>query len=168
MMLRRHSSKERAVVSPSRTVTIALLAVTVGLLTACQSEEAMTPHEARDQLVATIEETGTLLDVPGWERASAPTIQDCDGGNGVKYGYSYSSPPPDGDHVADANTVADHWKSLGMAVRIDASSDPVVYAEGGPVEGLSFGTGPGSYYIAGSSLCVPGNADDLVDEEYNG
>ena len=51
-------------VSPSRTVTIALLAVTVGLLTACQSEEAMTPHEARDQLVATIEETGTLLDVP--------------------------------------------------------------------------------------------------------
>lgn len=155
-------------VSTSRTVAAAVLAVTVGLLTACQSGETMTPHEARDQLVTTIEDTGALLDVPGWKRASAPTIQECDGGNGVKDGYSYSSPPPDGDHLADANTVANYWRSLGMTVRVDTSSDPVVFATGGPVTGLSFGTGPGNYYIRGSALCVPGNADDLIDEEYNG
>ncbi len=155
-------------VSTNRAVTIAVLAVTGGLLTACQPGETMTPHEARDQLVTTIEDTGALLDVPGWKRDFSPRIQECDGGNGVKYGYSYSSPPPDGDHLADANTVADYWDSLGMTVRIDTSSDPVVFATGGPVTGLSFGTGPGLYYIAGSSLCVPGNANDLIDEEYNG
>lgn len=55
-----------------------------------------------------------------------------------------------------------------MTVRVDTSSEPVVFAEGGSVEGLSFSTGPGEYYITGSSLCVPGHADELVKEEYVG
>lgn len=66
----------------------------MALLAGCQTGETMTPHEARDALVTTVEDTGALLDVPGWESSSDPTIQDCDSGKGVKYGYMYSSPMP--------------------------------------------------------------------------
>jgi hypothetical protein len=33
---------------------------------------------------------------------------------------------------------------------------------------LSFSTGPGKYSITGTSSCVPGNADQIRDEEYVG
>ncbi|MCW2164936.1 hypothetical protein B0I12_002071 [Microbacterium hydrothermale] len=52
-----------------------------------------------------------------------------------------------------------------MDVRVVESPSYVVYATGGPVEGLSFSTSPGDYYISGTSLCVPGDADEIRKQD---
>lgn len=120
----------------------------------------MTPDEARDALVATIENTASKVNVGGWNHDRSPEPGDCGERRGerVDFMYGYGAPSPGTGFEADAQTVADFWRSLGMQVRI--VDDPVytVYATGGPIEGLSFSTAPGDYYISGTSLCVEGDA----------
>lgn len=141
---------------------------TVALLAACTptKETTMKPHEARDALVDTIHETAALLTVDGWKDTGAPGVQACDadGVAGVKYAYTYTA-PAGGDHRGDADTVAAHWRGLGMTVRTETDPDAVVFATGGPVQGLSFSTAPGDYVISGTSLCVPGDIGALTDEQ---
>jgi ABC-type transport system substrate-binding protein len=155
--------------SPRRTAA-ALGALTVLLLLAgCtptpKEDPAMTPHEARDQLVKTVKDTAARLTVGGWKEDSAPDVGACDGDvPSVDYGYGYGAAPGT-DHLADAQKVAEYWKTLGMTVRVETSPDPVVFATGGPVKGVSFSTAPGNYYISGTSLCVPGDIDTLTDEQ---
>ncbi|MDF2562712.1 MAG: hypothetical protein K0R99_4158, partial [Microbacterium sp.] len=74
----------------------------------------MTPHEARDTLISTIEESAALLDVSGWNRDHAANVQSCGpDGQSAKYGYGYGAPQPDPprDRHADAKTIADYWTS---------------------------------------------------------
>lgn len=134
------------------------------LMTACApKEDVVAPEESRGALVATVQDAAALLDLEGWNEDGAPGVQGCDadGAAGVKWNYGYGAPQPGGDRVADAQKVAEYWESLGMSVRIDTSSEPVVFAEGGPVQGVSFSTAPGDYYISGTSACSPGDADEL-------
>ncbi len=128
----------------------------------------MTPDEARETLTSIIHDTAELLGAPGWEEASAPGVQTCDNGNGIKWNYLYTAPRGDVDPMADAEKIAAHWETLGMTVRVNTEHDPVVFATGGPLQGLSFETGPTKYGIGGTSACVPGNADQIRDEEYVG
>jgi len=138
-------------------------------LTGCGPQEPdVTTDEAKETLTSIIHETAELLGIPGWEESSAPSVQSCDGGNGIKWNYRYTAPRGDVDLMADAETVAAHWETLGMFVRINTEHSPVVFATGGPLQGLSFSTGPGNYRIGGTSACVPGNADQIRDEEYVG
>jgi len=64
--------------------------------------------------------------------------------------------------------VAEHWETLGMTVTINAEHDARVFATGGGLQGLSFISGPEQYSIAGTSACVPGDANQIIDEEYVG
>ncbi|MDQ1215478.1 hypothetical protein QE411_000339 [Microbacterium arborescens] len=134
-------------------------------------KEMMTPHEARDTLISTIEDSAALLGVSGWNRDHAAGVQSCGAdGTSAKYSYGYGAPQPEPerDRHADATRIADYWTSLGMTVRtvINPEGDPSVFATGGTVAGLRFATAaPGDYYIAGSSLCVPGNVDELWKEQ---
>lgn len=128
----------------------------------------MTPDEAKEMLTSIIRESAELLETGGWEESSAPGVQACDNGNGIKWNYLYSAMPGDVEPLADAEKIAAHWESLGMTVRINTDHAPVVFATGGPLQGLSFSTGPGKYGIGGTSACVPGNADQIRDEEYVG
>jgi len=144
----------------------------VGLLlivSACgvSKEAKMSPGEARDSLVSTVEDSAAQLDVAGWSRSHAPEVGDCGSGSGnrANYSYTYGAPAPDSDREADARKVADYWRSLGMEVRLVESPAYVVYGSGGPVEGLTFSTGPGNYFIAGESLCVPGDAAELRKQD---
>lgn len=118
----------------------------------------MTPPEARDSLTTITHETAELLGVDGWEESGAPSVASC--GDGVKWAYSYAAPIPDAAHLENAQKVADYWEKLGMTVRINTEFDPVVFATGGPLQGISFSTGPGTYSIDGTSLCVPGDVND--------
>jgi len=68
---------------------------------------------------------------------------------------------PGQDHLADARVIRDYWLSLGMEVRLVEDPIPVVYATGGPVRRMSFGTGPALYDISGTSLCGVGDAAEL-------
>ena len=127
----------------------------------------MSPEQARDALVSTVESSAKLLDAQGWTWDGAPEVGNCgqQSGDRVNYTYGYGAPPPDSDRSADAHKVADYWRSLGMEVRIVDEPAVVVYATGGPVKGLSFSTAPGDYHIAGTSLCVPGDADELRKQD---
>ena len=128
----------------------------------------MSPQEARDTLVSTIKDSAALLDIDGWNRDGAAEVGNCGRtrGTDVNYTYGWGAPQPGGDHFADAKTVSDYWESLGMTVRtVVTNNTPVVYATGGPTSGLRFSTAPGDYYIAGTSLCVPGDADELRNQE---
>lgn len=127
----------------------------------------MTTDQARDALVTTIENSASKIDVVGWNRDSAAEVGNCGSHRGerVNYMYGYGAPAPDNDRAADALIIADYWRSLGMQVRVVESPAYVVYATGGPVQGLSFSTAPGDYYIAGTSLCVPGDADEIRKQD---
>lgn len=127
----------------------------------------MSPSDASETLVTTVEATAEVLDANGWTWDGAPEVGNCGTGRGarVNYTYGYGAPPPDGDHTADANKVADYWRSLGMEVRIAAAPVLAVYGTGGPVRGLSFVTAPGDYHIFGTSVCVPGDADEIRKQD---
>lgn len=117
-------------------------------------------------LTSIIHDTAELLGTDGWDDDGDPGVQSCDGGNGVKWSYGYSALPGDVDPLADAEKVAAHWETLGMSVRVNTEHDPVVFATGGSLQGVSFSTGPGKYAIGGTSACVPGDANQIIDEEY--
>lgn len=123
----------------------------------------MTPGEARDALVATVQNTAARLNVEGWNEDRSPEPGNCGErrGDAVNFMYGYGAPSPETNFEEDARIVADYWKSLGMAVRVVDAPVHTVYASGGPVEGLSFSTAPGDYYISGTSLCVEGDADSI-------
>ena len=122
----------------------------------------MTPEEARDTLIATIRDTAALIDGPDWAETSEPAAQECavGGARGTKYGHDVAAPRPDRDRLADVEKVAEYWKSLGMDVRIDIPSGPVVFGAGGPVQNIEFSTDPGNYLIGGTSLCGLGDPDE--------
>ena len=128
---------------------------------------SLSPDQARDALVSTVENTSKILDVEGWTWDGAPEVGNCGQRRGERanYTYGYGAPAPDSDREADANIVADYWTSLGMQVRVVDTPLYVVYASGGPVSGLSFSTAPGDYYIAGTSLCVPGDGADIRKQD---
>ena len=133
-------------------------AVTLMIAGCGAKEEQMSPDEAREALTTITHDTADLLAVDGWAENGAPLVSECS--SGVKWAYFYGAPLPDSDRAADAKTVAEYWKSLGIEVRTNTEHDPVVFGTGGPIQSISFSTGPSVYDISGTSLCVPGDADD--------
>lgn len=129
-----------------------------------KTETEMTPDEARDALVQTIEDTAARLELKGWNSDRSPEPGNCGERRGefVNFMYGYGAPSPGTDFETDAQIVADYWKSLGMDVRVVDAPVHTVYATGGPVEGVSFSTAPGDYYISGTSRCVEGDADAIL------
>lgn len=159
------SSSERVVRAFATTMIASLMLV----MPACSmtGEDEMNPSQARDALTGTVEDSAAQLDVDGWVSSHAPEVGDCGAQSGerVNYSFTYGAPAPDDDHESAARTMADYWRSLGMQVRVVESPSYVVYGSGGPVEGLTFSTGPGNYFIAGESLCVPGDADEIRKQD---
>ena len=143
----------------------------ITVLTGCaaQEENDMSPQDARDGLTAVVHDTAALLDGLQWKVLSGPSVEACsvDGADGARYVYAYAA-EPGADHAAAGQTVADYWKSLGLTVRTVTDPAVSVYADGGPVSSLSFHTEPGLYGITGTSVCVPGDADQLRDESPTG
>lgn len=118
----------------------------------------MTPEQARDALTTVTHDSADLLKIDGWTESGVPSAGGCAGG--LNWEYIYGAPAPDGGPLDDAQTVADYWKSLGMTVMVNTEHDPVVFATGGSLRGISFSTGPGDYHFSGTSLCVAGDPDD--------
>ncbi|MFF7683551.1 hypothetical protein ACFZA2_12415 [Microbacterium sp. NPDC007973] len=149
------------------TSAAAVLGLTL-LLASCAAPADESPVSARERLTSTIEESAAILGQVEWAEVGPADVGNCGDqpGERVNYNYWYNADPqPERDHAADARKMAEHWTALGMDVRVVESPSYVVYATGGPVEGLSFSTAPGNYYITGTSRCVPGDADDLRKQD---
>lgn len=153
----------------ARVIAAFMVANLTLVVSACATteEDEMSPGEARDALIGTVRESAARLSLDGWTSSHAPEVGDCGARSGerVNYSFTFGVPAPDRDHEGAARAMADHWRSLGMQVRLVESPSYVVYGSGGPVEGLTFSTGPGNYYIAGTSLCVPGDADEIRKQD---
>ncbi len=134
-------------------------------MSACgtMEEAEMSQEDARAALVAVIEQTAEQLSVTGWAPDRSPEVGRCGarGDERVNYTYGYGAPAPQSDRGTDAHTIADYWRSLGMEVEVVQTPVYTVYGTGGSVEGLSFSTAPGDYYISGTSACVPGDLGEL-------
>lgn len=146
---------------------IAFLGLSLALAS-CASSADMSPQLAREKLTTTIEESAAILGGVEWAEVAPADGGNCGDqpGQRVSYNYWYSAAPQtERDHAADSQKMAEHWRALGMHVSVVESPSYVVYATGGPVEGLSFSTSPGNYYITGTSLCVPGDADALRKQD---
>ena len=82
------------VLRTSRPVLLPALGVLVALslvgLPGCAQlkEDKMTPTEARDALVTTIEDSAAKLDATGWNRDHAPEVGDCDGQQGERANFT--------------------------------------------------------------------------------
>lgn len=138
---------------------MAVFAAGVVIFTGCGSqEEQVTPDQVRDALTSVTHDSADLLKIDGWTESGVPSAGSC--ADGLNWEYIYGAPAPDGAPLDDAQTVADYWKSLGMTVRVNTEHDPVVFANGGSLRGISFSTGPGNYHFSGTTLCVPGDPDD--------
>ena len=126
----------------------------------------MTPQESRDALVTVVTDTAALLTEEGWTPIRDPYWASCSlgGDEAVKSTLNYLHEQL-GDHAANAKKVAEYWTSLGMKVRTVTEPDYSVYATGGGISGVAFHTAPGSYVIAGSSLCVPGDSFELLKQD---
>ncbi|AZZ55726.1 hypothetical protein [Rathayibacter iranicus] len=166
-------------------ITLAILAIALITRFPLRAQEErliMTPQQTRIALVSFVRDSTQQLDIDGWWPRNGPASpSDCtfaNGDPGAVYDFDLLAPRgPDErtdptraairEHSADV--VADYWRSLGMTVTI-LSTDaryPTVYADGGPVHRASFATdGPDdSYFIGATSICVPGNADELLDDD---
>ena len=144
-----------------RVVALGCVAVLAVGIAGCSvpEENVMDAETARDQLVKVMTDTADHLGMAGWKPVGgAPSAARCEGGAEFDYVIAVE---PGTEHLADARKVMAYWESLGMKVRIVEEPDPAVFATGGPVNGLSFQTGPGLYGIAGTSLCGRGDAREL-------
>ena len=146
---------------------VTLAAATV-LLAGCSPQEGtdMTPDQAREDLVTLIESTAEELGGT-WEASNQPYPDGCTfsgGAPGVRYNYGLRTLPGN-DRAAAAERVAAHWEAKGLEVRVILDPPASVFATGGPSTNLSFAAGPESYFVSGSSVCVPG--DPIEEQERN-
>lgn len=152
-----HTSRGRALFG------IGLLLMGALTLAGCDSGEGttLTATQERDQLLKVVDETAAQLPGHIWNPVGAsPVAAPCGSDGNAQTSHTVASQPGT-DQLADAKTIRDYWRSLGMEVRLVETPIPVVYATGGPVQRMSFGTGPALYDISGTSLCAVGDAAEL-------
>ena len=120
----------------------------------------MTPEQVRDSLIKIAEDTAALLDIDGW-KDEVSLAQGCSAG--VEFGYTYAAPPADSVRLAEARKVAEYWRSLGMETRVNSENDPVVFGSGGPIQSISFSTGPGRTTFLAPPFACPATQTITAD-----
>ncbi|PWJ64698.1 hypothetical protein B0H03_10464 [Rathayibacter iranicus NCPPB 2253 = VKM Ac-1602] len=149
-----------------RTVLSAVLAT--ALLASCGAGTQVSPEDNRLGVVEFVRDSAAVVPGDGWStREGSPRASVCEldwGQKGARFVYNYWA-FPGSDRDADAQRVAEYWRSLGMSVRVtDSTPWPTVYGEGGPVLRASFDTHSpwdGRYSLGAVSWCRPGDSREL-------
>ncbi|MBF4587416.1 hypothetical protein [Curtobacterium sp. VKM Ac-2887] len=126
----------------------------------------MNTKEAK-QSVVTFVEGSTSVVGDGWEVSDGPGLGKCGrslGQEGVSYVYAMVR-SASADPKADVVAVERHWKELGVTTERYQSggADPIlgVRGRGGPVSSSDFRADPRGYTIDSTSLCAPGDFDEM-------
>lgn len=142
-------------------VTAALAGAVILASCSAGKGSAVTASQERDRLLQVVSDTAAQLPGHAWEAVGAsPVAAPCGSDGTAETSHTVASQPGE-DHLTDARVIRDYWVSLGMEVRLVEDPIPVVYATGGPVQRMSFGTGPALYDISGTSHCGVGDAAEL-------
>lgn len=72
-----------------------------------------------------------------------------------------------GDPSEDGAWIAEHWRGQGLQVIVRDSSDgPAVFGSGGEqIASISAYAYPGNSMVQAVSLCFPGDADRIVEQQ---
>ncbi|WIE74667.1 hypothetical protein [Curtobacterium sp. MCSS17_007] len=129
----------------------------------------MDAETAKQQMIDAVDDATRLLG-GHWEARTGPDYpEDCvlsDGEQGAQWRYLTGSTLA-GNPSEDGARIADHWRGQGLQVVVRGSSDgPAVFGSGGgQIASISAYVYPGNYTVQAVSLCFPGDADRIVEQQ---
>jgi hypothetical protein len=132
----------------------------------------MTPDESKKQMFDLIDDTISVLGSTAWSDPGDPAPRDCTlpgGATGVNYAATTVG-PLSADPEAAINTVEAFWKKKGFTTQVVHSTNPKetqirLYGTNGPMKDAEFAAGRVGMGIIGDSVCVPGDAGRMIDQE---
>lgn len=150
------------------------------LLTGCAShavdtgtdrptEPAADAGTAKRQMVDAVDDATGLLGGEWTARTGPDAAERCtlpDGERGAHWRYLTGS-AIEGRPEEDGTAMADHWRAQGMRVTArDTRTGPVVFGGGGgDIASISFYAVSGNYTVQAVSLCFPGDADRMAEDD---
>ncbi|MCL9664583.1 hypothetical protein L2091_05000 [Curtobacterium albidum] len=168
--------------SSTRTRRTALLGSTTALvllmLTACGSTTTtprgsdMDPSTAKKSIVDLVERSTAAVG-GDWKVYRGPAVEPCgqDVEDRVRYVYIVEREGSATGLQRDVDAVRAVWKDAGMDVVDTATAGGAARAgirgTGDPVTSIGFDAKPDRYSMSGVSVCAPGNASELRDEEFS-
>lgn len=150
------------------------------LLTGCASHAVDTDTDrptdpaadagtAKQQMIAAVDDVTGLLGGEWTARTGPDAAERCrlpDGERGAHWRYLTGS-AIEGRPAGDGTALTDHWRARGMRVTArDTSTGPVVFGGGGgDIASSSFSAVSGNYTVQAVSLCFPGDADRIAEQQ---
>lgn len=131
------------------------------------------PETAQRKMTEIVDRTAAALGGE-WVTTQGPDYVDSctlpDGGEGANWVSLVTRTDEGGDPDHDAATVAGAWQFAGMTVERVADADgPVVVGRGGASTALiDLYAIPGKYTLGAESLCFPGSADEIEEQQSTG
>ncbi|PZF58953.1 hypothetical protein DEJ23_04055 [Curtobacterium sp. MCSS17_008] len=131
------------------------------------------PETARRKMTELVDRTASELGGE-WVTTQGPDYVDSctlpDGGEGANWVYLVTRTDEGGNPDNDAATVTRSWQSARMTVQRVADPDgPLVVGRGGASTALiDLYAFPGNFTLEAESLCFPGSADEIEEEQSSG
>jgi hypothetical protein len=148
------------------------------MLTACGSTTTtprgsdMDPSTAKKSIVDLVERSTAAVG-GDWKVYRGPAVEPCgqDVEDRVRYVYIVEREGSATGLQRDVDAVRAVWKDAGMDVVDTATTGGATRAgirgTGDPVTSIGFDAKPDRYSMSGVSVCAPGNASELRDEEFS-
>jgi hypothetical protein len=133
------------------------------------TEPVVDAETAKQQMIAAVDDATGLLGGEWTARTGPDAAERCtlpDGERGAHWRYLTGS-AIEGQPEEDGTAMADHWRAQGMRVTArDTSTGPVVFGGGGgEIASISFYAVSGNYTVQAVSLCFPGDADRMAEDD---
>jgi hypothetical protein len=124
---------------------------------------------AKQQMIDAVDDATRLLGGHWKARAGPDHPEDCvlsDGEQGAQWRYLTGSTLA-GDPSEDGARIAEHWRGQGLRVIVRDSNDgPAVFGSGGEqIASISAYAYPGNSTVQAVSLCFPGDADRIAEQQ---
>lgn len=137
--------------------------------TASATDPIVDAATAKQQMIAAVDDATELLGGKWTARTGPDAAEPCslpDGERGAHWRYLTGS-AIEGRPEEDGSATADHWRAQGKRVTArDTSTGPVVFGGGGgDIASISFYAVSGNYTVQAVSLCFPGDADRMAEDD---
>ncbi|WP_146240183.1 hypothetical protein [Curtobacterium sp. MCSS17_008] len=137
--------------------------------TASATDPTLDAVTAKQQMVDAVDDATGLLGGEWTARTGPDAPERCtlpDGERGAHWRYLTGS-TIEGRPEEDGTAMANHWRSQGMSVTVrDTSTGPVVFGGGSrKIASISFYAVSGNSTVQAVSLCFPGDADRMAEDD---
>ncbi len=134
-----------------------------------RTESVPDAETAEQQMIDAVDDATRLLGGHWEARTGLDHPEDCvlsDGEQGAQWRYLTGSTLA-GDPSEDGARIAEHWRGQGLQVIVRGPSDgPAVFGSGGEqIASISAYAYPGNSMVQAVSLCFPGDADRIVEQQ---